>query len=144
MFTNFGVGLADSAVNSRGETKMFDVGYREFLLNGIYWQNKIGYWGDGSGNPNRSSSLYGSSGLGMEVDLNPVEIHSGYGLAIISTPDAYLGGVLPQFQGEIGLMLRDHVGNGIGFTYSHISSAGLAKGGNVGRDFLTLELGVKW
>jgi hypothetical protein len=142
-FVGYGLGVSESAVNSKAETKMVYIGEREFLLNGIYWQNKLGFWGDGSGNPNRSSSFYGSSGLGLELDLQPLELHSGYGLAAISSPDEYLGGRFPQFQGEAGAMLRDKKGDGIGLTYTHISSAGLVTP-NQGRDFVTLELSIKW
>lgn len=135
--------MSESAIDSRTETKTFDVGYREFLFKGIYWQNKLGFWADDSGNPDRSSSLYGSSGIGMMVDLAPIELHVGSGLAIVSTPDIYLGGNFPQFQSEIGVTLRDKSGDGIGLTYSHISSAGILSP-NQGRDFIALELSVKW
>jgi hypothetical protein len=142
-FVGFGVGLAESAVSSAGETKMFNLGERKFLFQGIYWQNKLGYWGDGSGNPQRKSSLFVSSGIGMEVDLAPVELRAGTGLAIISTPDEYLGGRFPQFSEDLGITLRDKHGDGIGLTYSHFSSAGIVSP-NIGRDFVTLELSVKW
>jgi hypothetical protein len=142
-FIGFGVGLAESAVSSSGETKMFNVGEREFLYRGIYWENKLGYWGDGSGNPNRKSSLFGVSGVGMMVDLAPVELRAGTGLAIISTPDSYLGGRFPEFNENLGMTLRDKHGDGIGLTYSHFSSAGIVSP-NIGRDFVTLELSIKW
>lgn len=142
-FIGFGVGEGLSAKSSAGETKMFNIGEREFLIRGIYWENKLGYWGDGSGDPSRRSSLFGSSGFGMEVDLAPVEFRAGTGLAIISTPDSYLGGRFPQFNENLGMTLRDKHGDGIGLTYSHFSSAGFVTP-NLGRDFLTLELSIKW
>lgn len=143
VFVNYGIGLGESAVNSMVETKMIDFGYRDFLYNGFYWQNTLGYYGDGSGNPQRKSSFYGSTGFGLEVDIHPVELHSGWALAAISTPDIYLGGNLPMFNGNLGVNIRDKHQNGIGLTYSHISSAGLVQP-NQGRDFLTLELSFKW
>lgn len=143
VYVNYGVGLAESAVNSVVETKMVDLGERHYLLGGLYWQNRVGFWGDGSGNPDRKSSFYGSSGLGVEADLNPVEIRSGWGLAVISTPDGYLGGSFPQFNGNLGVDLRDKSGAAIGLEYSHVSSAGVLSP-NKGRDFLTIELSQKF
>jgi hypothetical protein len=141
-FMSFGIGVFNSAKKSRGETKVFNMGYRPDLIDGIYWQHKIGFWGDGA-HDGRKSSLYVSTGPGLKVDLAPVEIRAGYGIGAISTPDAYLGGHIPQFQGELYIGLRDRRGNGIGLQYEHISSAGLVMP-NKGRDFLVIQLSQKW
>lgn len=138
-FGSFGVGVANSAKNSKGETKVGNLGYREYVAEGIYLQYKGGFYGDGSGDPSRSSSFYASFGPGMLVDLRPVEMRAGYGLAAISAPDSYLGGRFPQFQGEAYFGFRDPKGNGIGLQYEHISSAGFVTP-NMGRDFLVLQL----
>ena len=142
-FFGFGVGLANSAKNSRGEVKLFNGGIREDLFQGIYLQGKFGYWGDGSGDPNRSGSLFVSAGPGFLVDLSPLEIRTGWSLAMISTPDGYLGGRFPQFNGEIYVGLRDYRGNGVGLQYDHISSAGLVNP-NAGRDFFTLQVSQRF
>lgn len=142
-FFSFGIGAANSAKEHTGEVKMGNFGLREEIYQGIYLQYKVGYFGDGSGDPTRNSSLYGSVGPGMLIDLRPVEIRAGYGLAAISTPDSYLGGRFPQFQGELYLGLRDHRGNGIGVQYEHISSAGIVTP-NQGRDFIVLQLSQQW
>lgn len=142
-FFGFGVGLGNSAKRSTGETKVANIGYRSDIFSGIYWQNKLGYFGDGSGNPSRKSSFYFASGPGMTVDLRPVEFRSGWSLCAISTPDSYLGGRFPQFNGEIYVGLRDKKGNGIGVGYEHISSAGLVTPNN-GRDFFVLQMSQSW
>jgi hypothetical protein len=54
-----------------------------------------------------------------------------------------LGGAFPQFHGELYGGLRDSQGNGIGIKYNHFSSAGLVTP-NQGRDFVLLELSVKY
>ena len=142
-YVSFGVGVANSAKRSRGETKVVDLGMRQELYQGIYFQTKLGFYGDGSGDPGRKSSGYGSLGLGMLIDLRPIEMRAGYGVAAITTPDSYLGGRFVQFQGEAYVGVRDHRGNGLGFAYEHISSAGLCTP-NKGRDFLVLQLSQQW
>lgn len=142
-FFSFGVGVANSAKHSAGETKVGSIGLRQEIYQGIYWQWKGGFYGDGSGDPTRKGSGYVSAGPGMLIDLKPIEMRAGYGLAAITTPDSYLGGRFPQFQGEIYIGFRDHRGNGIGVQYEHISSAGLVTPNN-GRDFMVLQLSQQW
>lgn len=139
----FGVGAFGDAKYSTGQVKAGEASYRSFLIDGIYWQNKVGYWGEGSPDPSRKSSMFGSTGFGLEVDLRPLEIRAGYGLAFISTPDSQLGGRFPQFNGDLYVGLRDKKGDGIGIDYMHISSAGLVTP-NQGRDFFILQLSQKW
>jgi hypothetical protein len=142
-FINYGVGILESAKSSFSETKMIDVGYRSFIWDGLYWQNKAGVWIDNSGDPNRSSSGYASSGIGLEVDLKPIELRTGSGLAFITSPDHYLGGIFPQFDTDFYAGVRDRFGDGIGIKYDHISSAGIFSY-NQGRDFVTFEISYKW
>lgn len=139
----YGLGVANSAKHFAAETKVFTAAYRPEIYKGFYWQVKGGYWGDGSGDVARRSSFFGSTGPGMLIDLRPIEIRSGWGIATISSPDAYLGGRFPQFNGEAYVGLRDRSGNGIGVEYDHISSAGLVVP-NQGRDFVVLQLSKKW
>ena len=143
VFFGYGVGVFNSAKTSPTEAKVANLGVRTDLFGGFYWQFKLGYWGDGSGDPNRHNSAYISSGPGILVDLRPVEIRSGWGLAAITNPDSYLGGRFPQFNGELYLGLRDRYGSGIGVKYEHISSAGLIQP-NEGRDFAALEISFRW
>lgn len=142
-FASYGIGAFHSAEKSSVEVKVINLGYRPEIYRGFYWQFKVGYWGDGSGDPTRKSSFYGSTGPGLIIDLRPVELRSGWGICGISSPDSYLGGRFPQFNGEIYGGLRDRNDNGIGIKYEHISSAGLIVPNN-GRDFFILELSQKW
>lgn len=139
----FGIGAFGDAKQSMGQVKVGEYSYRSFLIDGIYWQNKVGYWGEGSSDPTRKSSFFGSTGIGMEVDLQPLELRAGYGLAAITNPDSQLGGSFPQFNGDIYIGLRDKKGDGIGIDYMHISSAGLVTP-NQGRDFFVLQVSQKW
>ena len=142
-FMGFGLGLFNSAKDGPGEVKTYQIGYRGNMGHGYYWQTKLGFWGQGENQYGMKSGGYGSTGPGIKVDLSPVELHAGYGIGAITTPDQYLGGVFPQFNGEFGIGLRDKSGNGIGIKYEHISSAGLCMP-NMGRDFIVLEIGTKW
>ena len=139
----YGAGILADGNHYIGEVKHLTISYRSTLWDGIYTQYKIGYFGDGSPEPDRNSSFWGSVGLGLEVDLLPVEIRSGWGLAAISNPDSRLGGMFPQLHGDLYLGLRDKRGNGIGVQYCHLSSGGLVSP-NYGRDFLLLVLSQKW
>ncbi len=138
-----GLGIGNSAVNSSVETKVLTASHIWDIYDGFYAKARAGYFSDKSGDPTRQSSGFGSFGLGMLVDLKPIEVRVGYGLAAITTPDSYLGGQFPQFSGDLYLGVRDRVGNGIGVSYQHISSAGIWTP-NVGRDFMILEVGTHW
>jgi hypothetical protein len=142
-FLGYGLGILHDADHSFSQNKYAEVGYREEIWYGIYWQNKLGYWGENSPDTSRKASFWGSSGLGLKVDLSPVEFRSGWGLAAITRPDSQLGGAFPQFNGEFYVGVRDKHDNGIGLQYEHISSAGIWKP-NEGRDFITLQLSQKW
>lgn len=143
LFLGYGVGVFKDSNEYIGQNKYFEAGYREFLVSGIYWQYKAGFWGEGSNDQTRKSGGWISTGPGLEVNLKPIEIRSGWGLAAITTPDSQLGGRFPQFNGEFYVGVRDDAGSSIGLQYEHISSAGLQLP-NQGRDFMTLQLGLKF
>lgn len=143
MYSGYGLGVFNSAKSSAAEVKVGHIGYLKDLWDGVYWQAKVGYWGDGSGDGSRRNSAYVSTGPGLLIDLGQVEIRSGWGLAAISTPDSYLGGHFPQFNGDLYVGLRDKRGNGIGLQYEHTSSAGLVTP-NAGRDFILLQISQSW
>lgn len=142
-FLGYGVGIFGDADQYIGQNKFGELGYRSFLWDGIYWQFKGGFWGEGSADPTRNAGFWVSSGPGLEIDLQPVEIRSGWSLAAISSPDSQLGSRFPQFNGELYLGLRDRKGDGIGAQYEHISCASFCTP-NHGRDFLILQLSQKW
>lgn len=142
-FIGYGVGVFNDADQFLGQNKYAEIGYRDFLYKGVYWQFKGGFWGEGSSDQTRKAGFWGSMGPGMEMNLNPLELRSGYGIAAISDPDSQLGAYFPQFDGELYLGLRDKQGDGVGFQYEHISCASFCSP-NHGRDFVTVQLSLKW
>lgn len=142
-FLGYGVGILHDADHYVGQNKYAELGYREFIYKGVYWQYKGGFWGEGSSDITRKAGFWVSSGPGFEVDVQPIEIRSGWGLAAISTPDSQLGAYFPQFNGELYLGLRDKQGDGAGVQYEHISCANFCSP-NQGRDFIVLQLSLKW
>lgn len=142
-FVGYGVGVFNDANDFVGQNKYAELGYRHFLYKGLYWQGKGGFWGEGSPDQTRKSGFWASTGPGLELDLQPFEMRSGAGIAAISSPDSQLGGYFPQFNEEIYAGLRDKRGDGIGFQYEHISCASFCSP-NMGRDFVTVQLSLKW
>lgn len=141
-FLSYGLGVFSSAKNHASETKILEVGKRTTIWEETYWNFQGGFWLDSAGN-GRTGSMFASTGPGFEVDPGPFEIRNAYGLAFITSPDAYLGGVFPQFYGELYFGVRDRRGNGFGIKYNHLSS-GPFFSPNVGRDFGQLELSIRW
>ena len=142
-FVGYGLGILRGADTFLGQTKYLDLGYREFMWDGIYWQNKVTAWGEGSPDLTRKGGGYFSTGLGLEVELQPLELRGGGSLGAISAPDSQLGAVFPQFNENFGIGLRDKKGDGIAFEYDHISCSSFCHP-NMGRDFIMLELSQKW
>ena len=142
-FVGYGLGILRGADTFLGQTKYLDLGYREFMWDGIYWQNKVTAWGEGSPDLTRKGGGYFSTGLGLEVELQPLELRGGGSLGAITAPDSQLGAVFPQFNENMGIGLRDKKGDGIAIEYDHISCASFCHV-NLGRDFLILELSQKW
>ena len=142
-FVGYGVGILHDADHYIGQNKYFELGYRDFLYKGVYWQYKGGFWGEGSSDQTRQAGFWASTGPGLELDLNPVEFRSGWGIAAISNPDSQLGAYFPQFNGEVYMGLRDKKGDGFGFQYEHISCANFCSP-NQGRDFITVQLSLRW
>lgn len=141
-FVGYGLGILHGADDFLGQSKYIDLGYRADMWNGIYWQTKIGGWGEGGPDLTRKGGGFTSTGIGLEVDLQPVELRGGGALALITTPDSQLGGYF-QFNEDISVGLRDKHGNGIALQYNHISCGTLCSP-NLGRDFMILELSEKW
>jgi hypothetical protein len=136
------LGVANSGKDSLSESKFFNFGYRDDFGFGLTYQYEGGFWTDIAGN-GRKGSAYAAYQLGVTVDNSPVVARVMAGPALISTPDAYLGGVFPQFTEDFYFGMKDHRGNGVGVKYKHISSAGIVQP-NVGRDYLGLEVSIPW
>lgn len=141
-FMGYGVGIFNDASSFIGQNKYAELGYREFVWEGVFWQNRLGYWGEGSGDKTRQNSFWYSSTMGLEVDLQPLEIRGGVGPALISNPDSQLGGYF-QFNEHMSIGLRDKKGDGMALDYNHLSCASLCNP-NRGRDSITFEMSQKW
>ena len=141
-FVGYGLGILRGADTFLGQTKYVDLGYREFMWDGIYWQNKLGGIGEGSPDQTRKGGAWASTGLGLEVELQPLELRGGGALAGITNPDSQLGGYF-QFNEDVSVGLRDKKGDGIALQYNHLSCGTLCSP-NLGRDFVILELSQKW
>lgn len=138
VFLGYGMGVVNST-----DSRDVNLGFRKDLSDGFFWQFKGGLWVDNSGDPTRSNSGFVSSGPGFLVDFNPIEIRTSVGLAAITSPDSILGGPFPQFNEDLYVGVRDKRGNGVGFVYEHISSAGIEQP-NYGRDFIELQWSKRW
>lgn len=141
-FVGYGLGVFHGADDFLGQSKYINLGYRADLGAGIYWQTKVGAWGEGGPDLTRKGGGFGSTGVGLEIDLQPIELRGGGALATITTPDSQLGGYF-QFNENMAVGLRDKRGAGIAVEYDHISCGSLCSP-NLGRDFIILELSEKW
>jgi Lipid A 3-O-deacylase (PagL) len=142
-FLGYGLGVFSSADQRTTQTKILETGLRSDIWEGLYLQNKLGFYVDSSQNLDRKSSAFVFTGIGLEINFSAIEIRNSASFGAISTPDSMLGGRFPQFNEEFYLGLRDRKNNGIGVKYSHISSAGL-ESPNMGRDFVMLQLSQRW
>jgi len=138
----YGLGVLNSAKSSPTEVKIIGLNYTEKLGKSFFVKTEVGYFIDSSGSSSRKSSAYGNTSLGIEVSPSFLLLRGSHGLAVISTPDSYLGRRFPQFSTDLFFGLKDNTGSAIGISYKHISSAGLVMP-NQGRDFITLEYSIK-
>lgn len=132
------VGIANSGKDSHAETKFLNMGHRDYLGLGITHQYELGGWVDIAGR-GRSSSGYAAYQLGVETD-GSVFARVMAGPAVITTPDAYLGGYL-AFTEDFYFGLRGSNNNTVGILYKHISNAGLFQP-NVGRDIAGVQISI--
>lgn len=140
-YLRYGLGVGNSS-----SAKLFSLGYSDRLVSAkalsfLVWQGEAGGWGDGAGR-GRTGSAYVSLGMGLKVHAGPFVAYSIHGLGAITAPDAYLGSV-PQFFHDIGAGLIDEdTGASIAISYKHVSNSSLFSPINVGRDFMTVKLGI--
>jgi len=124
-----------------GGSKIFGLRYADDLLGGLRFAGEVGGYVDNLGNGRKGAAL-----AKFQLGVSPGPVVGLYGSAFsgvcaISTSDTQLGS-LYQFCTDFGIGVRDNK-TFLGVTYSHISNAGL-KLPNKGRDFLVLEMGVRF
>lgn len=134
------LGVFNSGKSSLSESKLLNLGHREMWGCGLASQYEIGGWSDSAGY-GRKSSLYGAYQVGVEAG-DSIKARVMFGPALISSPDAYLGGVF-QFSEDFFIGLSGSNGNTIGLMYKHFSSAGLEKP-NEGRDYAGVSVSLPW
>lgn len=133
------LGVFNSGKSSLSESKFANVGYRTSL--GLFKQQvEVGGWIDRVGQ-GRADSAYAAYQIGWEVD-GPLIARIMTGPAMMTTPDVYLGGRF-EFKEDLYLGEEDKAGRMIGVKYNHLSSAGIYTP-NIGRDFMGLEIGMRF
>lgn len=141
-FFKYGVGIANSATESRAEVKILTIGRTMPLGSLLAHQWEVGGWVDNSSDQTRKGSGFGSYAFGVNVNAGYLYAQSLWGVCAITTRDSYLGGNL-QFNQDLSVGLRDSRGVMVGANYKHISSAGIFMP-NQGRDFLLIRLAIPW
>lgn len=139
-YASFMLGVFSSARDAYTETKFLCVGHREPLIFGFTHQYEAGGWTDIAGG-GRSGSLYAAYQVGVEAGEGAIG-RIMLGPAIITRPDAYLGGPF-EFTEDLFLGIKGGNGNIIGVKYKHLSSAGIYQP-NEGRDLLGIEASIKF
>jgi hypothetical protein len=122
-----------------GQAKVFSVRKEQHEIYGIHTAYELGGWVDQRVEARKA--LFAKSQVGVTPGDDGLFAKAFIGPALISHTDALLGGHL-QFATDIGFGVRDSE-TSVAIIYTHFSSAGLAAP-NKGRDFLTLEAGVRF
>lgn len=137
----YGIGVARSADGGYSTTKHLSLSRQSVAYGMFVQQIELGFWTDSARWQGRSGSVYGDYSVGLETQtVSGIYAQTLVGPALISSPDAYLGGYF-QINTEATLGIRGENGISIGLLYKHLSSAGIYKP-NVGRDFLLFRVGV--
>lgn len=132
-----GIGVFNSGKNTLSETKMLSYGIQEDLWGPLKQRGTIGGWLDDAHNGKKDSAFIAGQ-LGFEVDNNGWIGGVFSGPALISSPDALLGGIF-QFMDQISFGIQDKHNSYFGVFYRHFSSAGLEMP-NIGRDLIGVEI----
>lgn len=139
-YVKYGVGVFSSAKDSNVEVKTVAVGRQAPLGSWFIWQWELGVWSDSRQDIGRASSGIASVSMGINVDAGYFYCQSLWGIAGITTPDAYLGAPA-QFHQDLSCGIKNRQGMSFGPNYSHDSSGGIFMP-NVGRDFGTIRLAI--
>lgn len=139
-YARMGLGVFNSAVDSRAEVKSVAVGYNKSLFMGLRTQYEFQGWLDDRRDLGRSSGGMLSGSIGVDVNPGYFFFSTYVGLGVKLPNDSLLGGPI-QFVETFTFGVRDKKQNSFGLFYNHISSAGIFRP-NVGRDFIGVKVGV--
>lgn len=140
-YFKFGVGVFNSAKDSRAESKVAAIGHQNSLFSKYFLQQfEAGAWNDSRKDLGRKNNAYASYSVGLPIEIGNFYTQYLVGVALFVTTDSYLGGI-GQFCQDVGVGFVGDNGNRIGIGYKHISSAGVFSP-NIGRDYVMLKMGV--
>jgi hypothetical protein len=138
-YFRYGFGIWDDV--PQGTVKYFSLGYQEPLGSVIRLQGDIGLITDS--NVGRASSGILSLSTGPRTRLGPFYAECLWGVGYLTHPDgSRLSGHL-QFVNDVSVGLVGENGATFGLSFRHISNAGISQP-NIGRDFLTLRVGIEF
>lgn len=143
VFLGYGTEMFSNTSIGEPGVEYFTGGYRQEHWTGLYWQSKVSLASIGRNDYGVKTTGLLASGLGFRLQFGECEARVGESISLITTPDKYLGGIFPQFNGELYLGARDKSGLGLGVSWNHISSAGIYLP-NRGKDFLAVELSQRF
>lgn len=87
-----------------------------------------------------STMMFGQIGIGIEPVSNNFYMHFYQSVGVVSGEDKFLSGYF-QFFEDFGFGIKDKNHTAIGFSFKHISNAGLSSP-NRGRDMLGLQIRI--
>jgi len=128
----FGPGILTKAP-SISDVKFLTIAKDWEVKENVYWKIEAGGWTDNR--KGAENSFWGGPAVGLVLQPWILDVRVSVGVAVISHTDVHLGGHF-QFYEDLFAGIRDGDA-AIGFTFSHLSSAGLFTP-NRGRNFLTL------
>lgn len=135
----YGMGLEDKSPT--GNIKLFSLRQEALWFYAFHYATEGGLWVDNLGN-GRASGAFGKAQMGVKPGAETgVYAKAFWGVQLQSSTDTQLGGYA-QFTQDAGIGIRDRVSS-VELGYTHVSSAGIFSP-NLGRDFITLSLGIRW
>ncbi len=136
----YGMGLNDQ--KPTGSIKLFSLREESYEVGPIYSAKEVGLWVDRISS-DRNGACFGKYQMGVKPGARNRGIYAKafWGVELQSSTDSQLGGII-QFSQDAGLGIKDQ-DSFLEAGYTHISSAGIWSP-NIGRDFITLSLGVSF
>lgn len=132
----YGIGIGNS-----GKASIISGGYVDDIIGPLVQQYEFGAYFVPTNIMGAKSSAFGGYSIGLDTRPDNVVIRATSGVAIVTSPDAVLGGPI-QFNHDLFLGVNDS-SSSIGLCYKHISSAGIYSP-NLGRDFLMVQASISW
>ena len=132
---SFLVSFGPSLDGSIGIQKVFQLGY-EFQWGSPSLELKAGSWNEPNG-----FAFTGGATMGIHlVSHDGFAMRVGFGPAAISQTDDRLSSIFEfNIETKIGLELKNYQ---TGFEFDHWSNAGLFPGSNLGRDVISIYIGI--